>query len=274
MCKLEEEKRKYLEIEERLRKKLAGQWKQLRDIVTQPIMYAFMIHPKQWGHRTRSWRRSGLLPPTQGQQQHDDHPAPHNRAVPPPLVLPPVPREADTYENISTILTSTQCQEGYWEVDCDDVECEDSESTASVGEGEEDKEITVEVNEVDAYSTPDADSNATPILVACPPPFLTVYDYPQSDIERDFSTTMYEEDDYSSRFQEEDSETMADILDEYDDPQEQPQEDFDTVGQVQCEDNSCSYNQEFSDFYAKYDADYEKGADYLYYEDYGDPDEG
>ena len=67
---------------------------------------------------------------------------------------------------------------------------------------------------------------------------------------------------------------MADILDEHDDPQEQPQEDFDTVGQVQCEDNSCSYNQEFSNFYAKYDADYEKGADYLYYEDYGDPDEG
>ena len=52
---------------------------------------------------------------------------------------------------------------GYWEIDCDDVEGEDSEDSASVDEGE--VEITVEVNQEDAYNTePDDDNNATPIL--------------------------------------------------------------------------------------------------------------
>ena len=113
-----EEKRKLLEIEERLRKKLSWQWKQLRDTVTQPIMYAFMIHPKQWGHQTKSWKRA-----TNGQQLHEVHPVMsepplpigqvlplHDKVVPPPPVLPPRNR-GDTYDNRSTVLTNSQDEE-------------------------------------------------------------------------------------------------------------------------------------------------------------------
>jgi len=255
-----EEKRKLLENEEKLRKKLAWQWKQLRDTVTQPIMYAFMIHPKHWGHQTKSWKKA-----TNGQQLHEVHPVMsepplsigqvlplHDKVVPPPPVLPPRNR-GDTYDNRSTVLTNSQDEE------LEDFEFrEGSDHTVSVvvengvDSAAEDDNTTLSptIHHPDEdLPEPDEDSHASPVMVACPPPYLTVYDDPQY-------ANFYQEEDFDSRYQQVDSQAMYDDLDQ------------DYTPQYQDQNTSNSYNQEFSEFYANY----EEGAAHLYYEDYGDED--
>ena len=185
-----EEKRNLLIFEENLRKKIAWQWKQLRDTVTQPIMYAFMIHPKNWGHHTKSWKRA-----QQSREQNDDHPdisappLPNNqvlpdKVVPPPPVLPPRNR-GDVYGNRSTVLTYKP-DEDEFVVDLKQLELGDTDSDDITEEEvfghttfpqDADENAVVEISAGDDdFAELGEDSHASPVLIACPPPFLSVYD--------------------------------------------------------------------------------------------------
>ena len=85
MC-IAQENRELCELESKLWKKVAIHWKMLRDTVTQPIMFAFMIHLESWGHLTKSWKRANLPPRilSQQQQQRKNHPV---IPAPPPSLI-------------------------------------------------------------------------------------------------------------------------------------------------------------------------------------------
>ena len=165
-------------MEVKMRHDVDMQWKQLRETVTQPILYTFMIHPKRWGHQVRTWKSPNYSPPVRDISHHyagQDHHPHRPRNAPPPLTLPiqtepNVPTQClDRYSNVSTILSCPTAKpeyDGDWQVR----EEENSDTDSTSEDSFHDEGVIVNVSA-------EVHSDAEPVhhpLVPHPPPFLSI----------------------------------------------------------------------------------------------------
>ena len=310
---MKEEKRGLIQLEENLRKQLARQWSQLRETVTRPILFAFMIHPGRWGHKTRSWKKNAIHPKVPWARLHSPviqdpglgipdrvSPAAHSSTdsqiqpdlqtlpesgVPKPPILPPL-SGGDVYENISEVIkfpVDNENDEDDWIVD--EEELEDFSKGFFSGEevlGYRRDDYLASI-EQDKFTFEEFTGNQQD--ESFPSMQQDEFTSMQHDeviegfttSEENLSTTHAGEyQDFSVDKQEVAFNNMSDNLYQYFDHQGNSQDVGEDATESQVQQEVSSYNQEFADFYDTY----EEGADYLYYEDYGDedasedPDEG
>ena len=272
---LTQEKKKHLALEEKMRLVVSKQWEHLRSSIKRP----FLLHPMYWGHKTRSLRRSnhhaGSTPPL------------HSQQVPPqPVPRPPRVQNQDKYTNKSRILT---CPEDVdWQVGRSEDETSSEISSLDL---ETSREIIAEVHALDnepicqgttnspttgiegiiygddvtSVSPSDRDVEDDDIfpevreaMTAHPPPFFSIIEAreamaAQGDARDERVAQLLNQVEYGD--------DVDDDCSQFDDDEEPRDDCFQSNASVQN-----PYLTEFSAFYANY----EEGADYLYYRDEDD----
>ena len=218
-----------------------------------------------------------------------------------PPKLPPLEKNyTDTYDNVSTILTGTG--DGDWQVGLDEEE-EDLPSESSGSEtgdivdhsavihGAAELEVTAEVHHVQREvqdgavpyylqqgetSSPARDIDCleygddtipmmplySQVMTPHPPPYFTVQEMEQG-YAKDDCFIVKEDTWYPEQGEVEDSLTLEE------DYGYSEQEGYNACQEDQSNTVQDSYLQEFRDYYAQY----EEGADHLYYESFGEDDE-
>jgi hypothetical protein len=282
-----EEKKKYCALEEKLRHFVSKQWEHLhRSVKSRSVK---TIDPVFWGHKTRTLRRS---------RNHAGSSPPLPSQPPEPLPLPPRVKKRDKFTNRSTFLA---CQEdGDWLVEQSE---EDTSSEISTIEVEVFEEIIAEVHATNTehicqgttnypttgiegliygdditYVPPvdrqveitvDLDEAICPevrqAMTANPPPFSSITEAREvlgaqagdewlaqsvHQVEYDF-----DEDDYCSQ------------LDDYDDDVPRENDDDNNVPREAFSQSNASVQDPYLAEFSQYYANYEEGADYLYYRD-------
>ena len=294
-----EEKKKYLALEQKMRLVVSKQWEHLRSSIKRP----FLLHPMYWGHKTRSLRRSkhphaGSTPPL------------HSQQVPPqPVLRPPGVQNRDKYANKSRILTCNEdgdWQVGRSESE-DDTSSESS-SLDLGGSREITAEVHTLDNKPICQGTTNSPTTGIEGIIygdditsvspsdAVRPPLITSSD---RDVENDEDDVENDEEifpevreamtahppPFFSILEDREAlaaqgdarsvdERLAQLLTqvEYDDDEDADCSQFDADDEPRddCFQSNASvqnpYNTEFSAFYANY----EEGADYLYYRDEDD----
>jgi hypothetical protein len=290
-----DEKKKYCALEKKLRHVVSKQWEHLHRSVKS--MSVKSIHPEFWGHKTQTLRRSrnhvGSSPPLPSQP-------------PNPVPLPPRVEKHDEYTNKSTILA---CQEdGDWQVAQSEEDASSEISTIEVAVYEEIiAEVHAPAPEHICQGTTDSPTKGIEGLIygdditPVPPVDRQVeITAPNGDVDRDeaicpevrqamtahpppFSSITEAREVLGAKAGDEwlahslhqveydfDEDAYCSQLDDHDDDVPRRDDDDNNIHREDCSQSNASVQDPYLAEFSQYYANYEEGADYLYYRDEDD----